>query len=83
LATKLELTDNGVRANLATLERDGLVRQSGVRRGTRKPHYAYAHAGGGTALSKAYDALLNQLINVLKGVLRLKRWKRCYAKWVA
>jgi len=70
LATKLELTDNGVRANLATLERDGLVRQSGVRRGTRKPHYAYALTPEAERLfPKAYDALLNQLINVLKGRL--------------
>ncbi|HEX7176746.1 MAG TPA: ArsR family transcriptional regulator, partial [Pyrinomonadaceae bacterium] len=41
LASKLELTDNAVRAHLLTLERDGLVRQSGVQRGARKPHFAY------------------------------------------
>jgi len=29
LARKLELTDNAVRAHLLTLERDGIVRQSG------------------------------------------------------
>ncbi len=33
LARGLGLTDNGVRAHLATLERDGVVRQAGVRRG--------------------------------------------------
>ncbi len=42
LATQLELTDNAVRAHLTTLERDGLVRQSGVRRGARKPHFTYS-----------------------------------------
>lgn len=43
LAACLELTDNAVRAHLTTLERDGLVRQSGVRRsgGVGKPAAAY------------------------------------------
>lgn len=67
LATRLELTDNAVRAHLATLERDGLVRQSGLRRGPRKPHFTYVLTPEADALfPKAYDALLNQLITVLK-----------------
>jgi predicted ArsR family transcriptional regulator len=67
LAGKLELTDNAVRAHLLTLERDGLVRQSGVRRGPRKPHFTYVLTPQADALfPKAYDALLNQLITVLK-----------------
>lgn len=67
LATKLELTDNAVRAHLSTLERDGLVRQSGLRRGARKPHFTYALTEDADRLfPKAYDALLNQLIAVLK-----------------
>lgn len=67
LAQKLELTDNAVRAHLLTLERDGLVRQTGVRRGPRKPHFTYALTPEADALfPKAYDALLNQLITVLK-----------------
>ena len=41
LAQELGLTDNAVRAHLLSLERDGLVRQSGVQRGYRKPHFAY------------------------------------------
>ena len=67
LAAKLELTDNAVRAHLATLERDGLVRQSGLKRGPRKPHFTYVltHEADGL-FPKAYDALLNQLISVLK-----------------
>ena len=70
LAVKLGLTDNGVRAHLATLERDGLIQQSGVRRGPRKPHYAYALTPEAERLfPKAYDALLNGLIDVLKGRL--------------
>ena len=67
LSAKLELTDNAVRAHLLTLERDGLVRQSGLRRGPRKPHFTYVLTTEGDALfPKAYDALLNQLIAVLK-----------------
>ena len=67
LAGKLSLTDNAIRAHLLTLERDGLVRQSGVRRALRKPHFTYALTPEADALfPKAYDALLNQLIGVLK-----------------
>jgi predicted ArsR family transcriptional regulator len=33
LAASLELTDNAIRNHLSSLERDGLVRQAGVRRG--------------------------------------------------
>ncbi|MFL6337438.1 MAG: helix-turn-helix transcriptional regulator [Pyrinomonadaceae bacterium] len=70
LASLLELTDNAVRAHLTTLERDGIVRQSGVRRGPRKPHFTYALTPEAERLfPKAYDALLNQLIAVLKGRL--------------
>ena len=71
LATKLEMTDNAVRAHLLTLERDGLVRQSGLRRGPRKPHFTYELTPEADALfPKAYDALLNQLIAVLKSRLK-------------
>ena len=67
LAEKLNLTDNAVRAHLSTLERDGLVRQSGLRRGPRKPHFTYVLTDEADKLfPKAYDALLNQLIAVLK-----------------
>src|SRR6185295_10460090 len=67
LAEKLSLTDNAVRAHLSTLERDGLVRQSGLRRGSRKPHFTYVLTDEADRLfPKAYDALLNQLIAVLK-----------------
>lgn len=41
LAQALGITDNAVRAQITGLERDGLVRQAGVRRGFRKPSYAY------------------------------------------
>ncbi len=70
LAQELELTDNAVRAHLLSLERDGLIKQSGIQRGTRKPHFAYELTDEAEHLfPKAYDALLNQLISVLKGRL--------------
>lgn len=70
LAEALGLTDNAVRAHLLSLERDGLVRQSGVQRGARKPHFAYELTDEAERLfPKAYDALLNQLITTLKGRL--------------
>src|SRR6267142_3114568 len=70
LAEELGLTDNAVRAHLLTLERDGLVRQSGIQRGHRKPHFAYELMPEAELLfSKSYDTLLNQLVAVLKGRL--------------
>lgn len=70
LAEELELTDNAVRAHLLSLERDGLIRQSGMQRGTRKPHFSYELTDEAEKLfPKAYDAILSQLIAVLKGRL--------------
>lgn len=70
LAEDLGLTDNAVRAHLLSLERDGLIKQGGIQRGTRKPHFAYGLTEEAEHLfPKAYDALLNQLISVLKGRL--------------
>ena len=67
LAAALEMTDNAVRAHLATLERDGLIRQGGVQRGHRKPHFAYELTPEAEHLfPKSYDALLNVLLSVLK-----------------
>src|ERR1041385_6800877 len=67
LAADLALTDNAVRAHLLSLERDGLVKQSGIRRGFREPHFAYKLTNEAEQLfPKAYDRLLNALIMVLK-----------------
>lgn len=71
LMGELGLTDNAVRANLLSLERDGLVKQSGIQPGTRKPHFAYELTDEAEHLfPKAYDALLNQLITALKKRLK-------------
>jgi predicted ArsR family transcriptional regulator len=66
LAQALGLTDNAVRAHLTTLERDGLVRQAGLRRGTSKPAYAYTLTPAAERLfPKAYGTLLRILLDVL------------------
>jgi predicted ArsR family transcriptional regulator len=66
LAQALDLTDNGVRSHLATLERDGLVRQQGTRRGVGKPAYTYELTPEADRFfPKAYDEILVQLLDVL------------------
>lgn len=67
LAERLAVTDNAVRAHLATLERDGLVERRGFRQGSRKPHFAYELTHDAEQLfPKAYSTLFNRLIAVLK-----------------
>jgi predicted ArsR family transcriptional regulator len=70
LARELGLTDNGVRAHLATLERDGIVRQRGsVRHGSGggKPAYVYELAPEAEDLfPRAYEPVLRRLLDVLR-----------------
>jgi predicted ArsR family transcriptional regulator len=76
LAKELGLTDNAVRAHLLTLERDGLIQQNGISKGFRKPHFAYILTAEAEQLfPKSYDALFNQLIEVLKNRLSPKELK--------
>ena len=69
LASSQGLTDNGVRAHLAVLERDGIVRQRGsVRRGSGggKPAYLYELTPEAEELfPKAYEPTLRRLLEVL------------------
>jgi predicted ArsR family transcriptional regulator len=69
LARELDLTNNGVRAHLAVLERDGIVRQRGsVRRssGGGKPAYVYELTEEGENLfPKAYEPALRRLLDIL------------------
>lgn len=68
LARAVELTENGVRAHLATLERDGMIRPRGVRRGegAGKPATLYEiHPDAETALSRAYAPVLVALLDEL------------------
>ena len=68
LAQALGLTDNAVRNHLAALERDGLVRQDGVRRGTGagKPATIYElHPDADPLLSRAYPPVLKTMLDVM------------------
>jgi predicted ArsR family transcriptional regulator len=73
LAQALNLTDNAVRAHLATLERDGFVRQLGERRGSGKPAYIYELSPDAEQLfPKAYGPILRQLLEVLSEEMKSK-----------
>lgn len=72
MASELHLTDNAVRAHLAALERDGLVRQQGVRRdgGVGKPAHAYELTADAEQLfPKSYAIVLRELLDSLAGRL--------------
>lgn len=68
LARTMGLTDNAIRAHLTVLERDGLVRQSGVRRGpgAGKPAAVYELAADAEVrFSRAYAPVLTALLEEL------------------
>jgi predicted ArsR family transcriptional regulator len=68
LAQSLGLTDNAVRAHLATLDRDGLVAQAGVRRGAGagKPATLYElHREAEPLFSRAYAPVLRAMLDVI------------------
>jgi predicted ArsR family transcriptional regulator len=65
LARALRLTDNAVRAHLASLERDRLVAQSGLKPGVRKPHTTYVLGPEAEHLfPKAYGRLISLLMSI-------------------
>ena len=65
LAAELRLTDNAVRAHLASLERDRLVAQSGMKPGIRKPHTTYVLGPEAEQLfPKAYGRLVSLLMSI-------------------
>ncbi len=68
LAAELGLTDNAIRPHLVGLERDGMVRQAGVRRGegAGKPAVLFElHPDAEPLLSRAYAPVLAALLEVL------------------
>jgi predicted ArsR family transcriptional regulator len=68
MAAELQVTDNAIRAHLAALERDGFVRQCGVRRGggAGKPAYAYELTASAEQLfPKPYVPVLSSLLSSL------------------
>jgi predicted ArsR family transcriptional regulator len=68
LAQAIGLTDNAVRAHLSTLERDGMVRSAGVRRGpgAGKPSTVYElPPEAEVVFSRAYPPVLGALLEEL------------------
>jgi predicted ArsR family transcriptional regulator len=69
MARVVGITNNGVRAHLATLERDGVVRQGGTVRsasGGGKPAYVYELTSEAEGLfPRAYEPVLGRLLDVL------------------
>jgi len=66
LATKLGVTENAVRAQIALLQREGIVEIQGEVKGTRRPAAVYGlRPGADINFSKAYPVILSHLIHVL------------------
>lgn len=66
LASKLGVTENAVRAQIALLQREGIVEIQGEIKGTRRPAAVYGlRPGADIHFSKAYPVFLSQLIRVL------------------
>src|SRR3712207_5696286 len=68
LASAVGLTHNAVRAHLATLERDGLIRSVGVRRGTGagKPATLFElHPEAEPLFSRAYAPVLRAVLDTI------------------
>ena len=70
LASTLGLTRSAVRAQLAAMERDGIVRRAGQRRGVTRPSQIFKlTAEVEQLLSGAYIPLLTQLVDVFADAL--------------
>lgn len=76
MASALRLTDNAVRNHLAALERDGIVRAEGVRRGSGagKPAVLYElNPDAAPLLSRAYPPVLSTVLDVMVDELPAER----------
>ena len=70
LMLEIGLTDNAIRSHLEALERQGLVKRSGLRRGRRKPHHAYKLSVDAQRIFfEGCEPLLNDLVAVLSSRL--------------
>ena len=79
LRAALQLTDNAVRPHLVVLERDGLIRQVGTRKGggAGKPAVLYEMTPEGEPLlSRAYAPVLATLLEVLAEELPTRESRR-------
>ena len=66
LAEGLDVTPNAVRAQMALLEREGIVEVQGALKGTRRPSAVYGiRAGAEVRPSRAYPAFVSALVGVL------------------
>ena len=66
IASRLGLTYTAVRSHLSALERDGLIRTGGMRRGGTKPAVVYELApGADDVLSRAYMPFASHLVRAL------------------
>ncbi|MDQ3699242.1 MAG: ArsR family transcriptional regulator [Gemmatimonadota bacterium] len=66
IAAELELTHNAVRGHLAGLQRDGLIREAGLRRGETRPSVLYEFVPrADSVFSRAYIPFVAQLLRVL------------------
>jgi len=75
LAKKTQVSKNAVRAQMATLGREGIIEAQGIFKGTRRPATLYGlgpHAD--LYFSKAYPAMLSNLIHVLADRLSHKEF---------
>jgi DeoR family transcriptional regulator, suf operon transcriptional repressor len=70
LAAQLDLTPNAVRSQLTAMERDGLVRRIGRRRGATRPSQLFEVTSEvEQLLSRAYILLLSELVQVFAETL--------------
>jgi DeoR family transcriptional regulator, suf operon transcriptional repressor len=70
IATKLGLTRSAIRLQMATMERDGLVRKAGKRAGTTRPFHVYEITPETEQLlSTAYIPLLTHLVDAFAEAL--------------
>jgi len=92
LAEALALTDNAVRAQLAGLQQQELVRQTGLRPGFRKPHVEYELTPQARRLfPQAHEQVLGTLVDVLRerlpaeqrNALLAETARRLLAGWAA
>jgi len=71
LMEQLKVTDNAVRAQTVNLQQAGLVRQVGLRPGTRKPHADYELTSKARQLfPSAHEPVLRVLVDVLREKLK-------------
>jgi predicted ArsR family transcriptional regulator len=70
IATRLGLTRSAIRVQITAMERDGVVRRAGKRRGTTRPSHVYELTPEvEQLLSKAYIPVLTHLVDVFAEAL--------------